>query len=178
MRSRLNSSPTYMRVAVVQLACHPAIVAEPLSSREDPLYPPKQQRGSPLPPRGGVPACLTQELRARDQCIRQVYDDQFLAEVQAVLAACRDWGAQLVVFPEHSLPWELLGGVANAAWDMAVIAGAHSVDRAALESGIFSPGETWAQVSLPPGLPGPLGILICLDDSLYHEKTQFERWSV
>jgi predicted amidohydrolase len=135
---------------------------------------------------------------------REAYGAQLLARIEAVLAACRAWGAQIVVFPEYSIPWELLDAVAGAAGDLVVVAGTHTVDRSARKSGVYErlgapaipqtgqavcpvlhrgrllalvaklnpavpersslrPGEAWEPVAMPEGIPGPMGVLICLD---------------
>jgi WD40 repeat protein/predicted amidohydrolase len=205
---------SYTRVAVVQLAYHPAIIAELRSPLEDPLFDPK--RGDSLLPSGGqVPPELRGEFDALRRRIREAYDAQLLAKLQAVLAACRDWKVRLVVFPEYSIPWEILGGVADAAGDMVVVAGTHSVERAARRSGIYErlgapalpatgqsvcpilhqgrllglqpklhpalperdslqPGESWEPVTLPEGIPGPLGVFICLD-FLHRDSDRYQQ---
>ncbi|WP_309893182.1 pentapeptide repeat-containing protein [Archangium sp.] len=199
-------APSYTRVAVVQLAYHPAIIAELRSPLEDPLYSPRQ--GDSLLPSGGhgpMSPELKKQLDGLRTRVREAYDAQLLAKIRAVLDACRAWGARLVVFPEYSIPWEILGGVADAAGDMVVVAGTHTVERAARrkggiyerlvapelpsvgqavcpvlhqgrllalqpklnpavpERGSMKPGAAWRPVALPEGLPGPMGVLICLD---------------
>ena len=60
---------------------------------------------------------------------------------------------KLCVFPEYSIPWEVLGGVADAAGDMVVVAGTHRVERAARQSGIYR--------SLGVETPPALGTSVC-----------------
>ncbi|HZF47607.1 MAG TPA: pentapeptide repeat-containing protein [Polyangiaceae bacterium] len=143
-----------------------------------------------------------------------MYCDQLLRRVKAVLDHCRAWGVKLVVFPEYSIPWQLLGDVALASGELVVVAGTHSVDRAARASGLYErmgapkpplgasvcpviyrgkllalqpklnpaapekgkmkEGEVWAPAELPEGLPGPLGVLVCLD-FLYRESDRYRR---
>ncbi len=135
MRTSVSSS-TYTRVAVVQLAYHPAIVAGGRVPIEEPLFDPKAPDAL-LPSREEVPVALLSKLEGLRARIRRAYDDQVLLRVKAVLAQCAAWGARIVVFPEYSIPWEILGGVADAAGEMVVVAGTHTVDRAARRSGIY-----------------------------------------
>ncbi|XYI01494.1 eIF2A-related protein [Sorangium sp. So ce1128] len=127
----------YTRVAVVQLAYHPAIVLDRRSPLEDPLFDPRTASDSLLPSRGEVPEAIKPKLDALRRRIREAYGTQLLARIRAVLAACREYGARIVVFPEYSVPWEILGDVAEAAADMVVVAGSHTVDRAARRSGVY-----------------------------------------
>ncbi|WP_438043395.1 eIF2A-related protein [Sorangium sp. So ce128] len=193
----------YTRVAVAQLAYYPAIIVDRRSPLEDPLFDPRTAADSLLPARADVPDAIKPRLEALRRRIRETYDAQLFARIRAVLSACLEYGARIVVFPEYSIPWEILGGVADAAGDMVVVAGTHSVDRAARRSGIYErlgaglpalgqsvcpvlhrgrllglhakrataaverstmrPGETWAPVEMPDGIPGPMGALACLD---------------
>jgi len=101
-------APSYTRVAVVQLAYHPAIVAGLRSPLEDPLYSPRQSDS--LLPSGGqgpMPPALKKQLDALRTRVREAYDAQLLAKIRAVLDACRAWKVRLVVFPEYSIPWEI-----------------------------------------------------------------------
>ncbi|WP_437281606.1 pentapeptide repeat-containing protein [Sorangium sp. So ce375] len=206
---------TYTRVAVVQLAYHPAIVVDRRSPLEDPLFDPRGASDSLLPSRGEVPEAIKPKLDALRKRIREAYDAQLLARVRAVLASCREYGARIAVLPEYSVPWELLDGVAEAAGDMVVVAGTHTVDRAARRSGVYErlgatsvptigqsvcpvlhggkllslqaklnpaiperssmrPGEAWAPVDMPDGIPGPMGVLVCLD-FLFRESESYRR---
>jgi WD40 repeat protein len=159
-----------------------------------------------------LPEALAPHLEALRRRIRETYDAHLLGRVQAILAACRAWKAEVVVFPEYSIPWEILGGVAEAAGEMVVVAGTHTVEPAAKRSGIYErlalppeampalglsiapvlhrgrllglsaklnasqhepqmkPGDAWAPIEMPGGIPGPMGILVCLD-FLYREST-------
>ncbi|WP_437970573.1 pentapeptide repeat-containing protein [Sorangium sp. So ce260] len=157
-----------------------------------------------LPSRADVPEVIKPKLDALRRRIRETYGAQHLARIRAVLSACLEYGARIVVFPEYSIPWEILDGVAGAAGDMVVVAGTHTVDRAARRSGVYErlgaaglpalgqavcpvlhqgrllglhakrnmaaversamrAGETWAPVEMPDGIPGPMGVLVCLD---------------
>ena len=192
----------YTRVAVVQLAYHPAALLQRRSPLEDPLF----ELGRPdslLPAQGVVPEEFEVRWRALRRRIRKAYNGQLLGRVRAILAACRTWDVDLVVFPEYAVPWEVLGDVADAAGPMVVVAGTHAVDRAARKSGIYERlgleppplglsvcpvlcagrllalqpklnaarpeqdsltlGSVWQPVPLPSGIPGPLGVMICLD---------------
>ncbi|TKD09165.1 SIR2 family protein [Polyangium fumosum] len=120
----------FTRIAVVQLAYHPAILLQMRSPLEDP------GGVKPLLP-SDVPATLVKpfdDLRLR---IRTAYTAFSLRRVKAILEACRGWGVRLVVFPEYSIPWGILEDVAQAARDMVVVAGTHMVDFEVLEAGIY-----------------------------------------
>lgn len=124
------------RVAVVQLAYHPAIVVERRSPLEDPLY----RAGVPdplLPESGTVPEPLKPRLDALRRRIRELYIGQLLKRVSAILGACRAFNVHVVVLPEYSVPWEILPDLADAAGAMVVVAGSHTVDRAARRSGVY-----------------------------------------
>ncbi|WP_437329392.1 eIF2A-related protein [Sorangium sp. So ce381] len=121
----------------MQLAYHPAIVLDRRSPLEDPLFDPKGASDSLLPSRGEVPEAIKPKLDALRRRIREVYDAQLLARIRAVLSACREYGARIAVLPEYSVPWEILEGLAEAAGDMVVVAGTHTVDRAARRSGVY-----------------------------------------
>jgi predicted amidohydrolase len=207
-RDMPSSQVRYTRVAVVQLDYLPAALVERRSPLEDPLF----DFGRPdslLPADGVVPPQFEERLKALRRRIREAYDDQLLRRVRAILGACRSWGVRLCVLPEYSIPWEILGGLADAAGDMVVVAGTHRVDRAARQSDLYrrlgvetppdlgtsvcpvlhqgrllalspklnaarpeqgsmQPGKAWRPVELPDGIPGPLGVMICLD-FLYRE---------
>lgn len=57
--------------------------------------------------------------------------------MRAVLEQCRAWQVRLVVFPEYSVPWDILEQVASTAEDMVVVAGSHTVERTARHSGLY-----------------------------------------
>ena len=197
------SPPSRLRVAVVQLAYHPAILIDRRSPLEDPLFDP----GAPdslAPERGELPLPLKEKLDALRRRVRATYGAQLFGRVRAVLARCAAWGARVVVFPEYSIPWELLPSIAAEAGDSVVVAGTHMVEQAARRSGLYEklgapfrpavghsvcpvlyggrllalapklhasaaerssmrPGEAWAPVEMPEGIPGPLGVLTGLD---------------
>ena len=193
----------FTRVAVVQMAYHPATLLGRRSPLEDPPFE-LGKTDSLMPESGVVPRELESRLRDLRRRIREAYDDQILKRVQAILTTCRTWNVEIVVFPEYSIPWEILGGIVDSAGPMVVVAGTHSVERDARNSGVYQklgceqlpglgtsvcpvlhqgrlltlqpklnpaqpevgsmqPGQTWHPVSLPPGIPGPLGVVICMD---------------
>lgn len=141
-----QTPPNRLRVAVVQLAFHPALLIDRRSPREDPLFNP----GSPdslSPERGELPLPLKEKLDALRRRIRATYDAQLLGRIKAVLERCSAWRARVVVFPEYSVPWELLPAIAAAAAsDMVVVAGTHMVEQAARRSGLY---ETLGAPSKP-----------------------------
>lgn len=162
------------------------------------------------------PAIRTAEIRSEIKLLRKkvrdFYCKHLMGRVEAVLEACRSWKIDIVVFPEYSLPWEILPQIARTADDMVVVAGTHAVDSAAIkekvytqlgwesdvvpelgmavcpvlrsgrlialqpklnpakpEEGHLRPGKNWQPVELRD-LPGPAGIVICLD-FLFREST-------
>jgi WD40 repeat protein/predicted amidohydrolase len=134
---------SFTRVAVVQIAYHPAIVLAMRSPLEDPrgvepLLPASADVSENVRPK-------LEELRGRT---RAAYTRQLLARLQAILDACRGWGVRLVVFPEYSVPWDLLDEVAGAAGDMVVVAGTHMVDRDARRSGVYE-RLGWPKADIP-----------------------------
>jgi hypothetical protein len=90
MRKTVGLS-THTRVAVVQLAYHPAIVLGRRSPLEDPLFDPKAPADSLLPSRGEVPEALKPKLDALRRRIREAYDAQLLGRIKAMLSACREY---------------------------------------------------------------------------------------
>ncbi|MBL9102329.1 MAG: pentapeptide repeat-containing protein [Myxococcales bacterium] len=140
------SSPLSTRVAVVQLAYHPAAVLEMRSPLEDPLF----EIGKPdslLPANGHVPPVLEERFAALQRRVRAVYCEQLTGRLLAILAACRGWGVRVVVFPEYSVPWDVLPVVAAAAGDMVVVAGTHQIERDA--RGVY-PRLGWPKEQVPP----------------------------
>jgi WD40 repeat protein len=144
----------YTRVAVVQLAFHPAIVASRRSPLEDPLFEPDKP-DSLLPDSGAVPPSIEPRLAALRARIRDAYSAQILARAGAVLAACRALGVRVAVFPENSVPWEILGRLADLGGDMVLVAGSHTVDLAARGSGLYE------RLGLPASLLPEVGRVVC-----------------
>jgi uncharacterized protein YjbI with pentapeptide repeats/predicted amidohydrolase len=200
----------YTRVAVVQIAAHPAIVsAGGRSPLEDPLY--GDGAADTLVIDGKVPEALEKRLVALRARVKQSYLAHLRTKITAVLSQCKAWGVRVVVFPEYAIPAELLDDVAQASADLVVVAGTHSVDRDARKAGVYEklraaeapalesavcpvihrgrllalqpklhpaaaegamkPGTTWNPIDLPDGIPGPMGILVCLD-FLNRESTE------
>lgn len=204
--------PSYTRVAVVQIDYHPAVLLNRRSPLGDPI---EDAEDDPLlPSKGYVPASLHEEFTGLRTRIRHAYTGQLLSKLKAILKACQEWQVQLVVFPEYSIPPELLGEVASAAGSMIVVAGSHMVEPGTPQSefykslgakvppltgesvcpvlylgkllalqpklnpaeseGAMTPGTTWTPVALPEEVPGPMGVLLCLD-FLYRESESYEK---
>src|SRR6185503_904596 len=94
------------RVAVVQLAVHPALLLERRSALENPLFAWKEPDAL-LPEGGVVPEALQERFDALRERIRKTYCDNLLRRIAAVLAFCRAQRARIVVFPEYSIPWDI-----------------------------------------------------------------------
>ncbi|HYO54562.1 pentapeptide repeat-containing protein, partial [Archangium sp.] len=200
----------YTRVAVAQLACQPAITLEGRAPFEDPLF--DMARPDALRPEGHAPEELEARFRQLRERIARLHHEQLLLKVRAILARCQQWDVRLIVFPEYSLPWQVLEEVARAGGDLVLVAGTHSVTRAGIKSGLYErlgtkapppgeavcpvlhrgrllhlqpklsratpetqmrPGRSWRPVELPEGLPGPMGVLICLD--FLHRESESHR---
>ncbi|WP_224361002.1 pentapeptide repeat-containing protein [Hyalangium versicolor] len=191
----------YTRVAVAQLACQPAIVKEGRAPFEDPLF--DLARPDALRPEGHAPEELEKRFLQLRERIARIHFEQLMLKVRAILARCQEWGVRLIVFPEYSIPWQVLEELARAGGDLVIVAGTHSVTRMSIRSGVYQrlgapqppragesvcpvlyrgqllhlqpklsratpetqmvPGKLWHPVELPEGLPGPMGVLICLD---------------
>ncbi len=123
----------FTRVAVVQLAYHPAILLANRSPLEDPLGTEDSLRVL-----DELPEKLTERLAALRARIRQTYLGQLRKKLVAVLTQCRSWGVRIVVLPEYSVPWQLLNDVVQASDQMVVVAGTHTVDRESRKSGIYA----------------------------------------
>jgi len=85
----------FTRVAVVQLAYHPAILLSNRSPLEDPLGTEDSLRVL-----DELPEKLTERLHALRARIRQTYLGQLRKKLVAVLGQCRSWGVRIVVLPE------------------------------------------------------------------------------
>ncbi|MCB9759562.1 MAG: NACHT domain-containing protein [Alphaproteobacteria bacterium] len=206
------------RVAVAQLAFHPAARVDGRSPLEDPLFA-LGQRDSLRPSSGLPPEALSEQDKALHRRVRTAYLRNHGLKLSGIIEACLGWGVRVLVLPEYSVPWELLPALAAQAGDMVVIAGTHTVERAARrgrdgEPGVYRSlgwdplprsgeavcpvlhggrlvalqpklnaavpekdlrrGKSWATVQVP-GVPGPLGVLICLDflfrESPAHQQT-------
>ena len=126
----------YTRVAVVQLDVLPAAVLERRTPLEDPLF----EFGKPdslLRSDGTIPAEFEERFKHLRARIRQVYAAQLKHKLLSILAACRRWNVRLVVFPEYSIPYEILGPISDASGEMVIVAGTHSVERDGLKSGLY-----------------------------------------
>jgi WD40 repeat protein len=139
----------YTRVAVVQLAYHPATLVKRRSPLSDPLFEPGRP-DSLLPEAGDVPEILRPRIDALRRRVREAYGAQLLDRLRAILASLQALRVRIVVLPELSVPWELLGAIADAAGEMIVVAGSHTVERAAVRSGIYERLGASAESSLPP----------------------------
>jgi predicted amidohydrolase len=127
------SQRLFTRVAVVQLAYHPAILLANRSPLEDPLG-----TDDTLRVLDDLPGKLTERLQSLRARIRQTYLGQLRKKIVAVLDFCRRSGVRLVVFPEYAVPWQLLSDVVQASDQMVVVAGTHTVDRESRKSGIYA----------------------------------------
>ncbi|AEI66327.1 hypothetical protein [Corallococcus macrosporus] len=136
--STITDAPAHhnrlVRVAVVQLDYHPAF--------KDVLYEPlpnAAQGSTSLLPEGMVAAPGSVQTRYRElrHRIRQAYIDQLRRRITAILHACKTWQVQVVVFPEYSIPPEILAPIAREAGEILIVAGSHYVDRVALREKVY-----------------------------------------
>lgn len=123
-----------VRVAVVQLAFHPA-VAEVL---EDPLFDPKSERSS-LRPEGAsvMPPEIQESFKELRGRVRKAYVAQLGRRIEVILDHCKRWKVRIVVFPEYSIPHELLERMAAHAPDIVIVAGTHFVDSESRRSEVY-----------------------------------------
>lgn len=142
---------THTRVAVIQLAYHPATLIQRRSPLEDPLFD-AAAPDSLVPPSNEIPDSLKPKLASLRRRIRENYGAQLLARAQAILAACKSLGVRIAVFPEHSIPWEILGGLADGTQDILIIAGSHTVELNSLRTGYYE------YLGLPRERVPPVGI--------------------
>ena len=128
------SQHSRVSVAVVQLGDYPAALLGRRSAIEEPLFDFKKRGvlSRDFPP--GVGARLG-DLRQR---VRDAYLGQYQKRIKTILEHCSGWGVNLVVFPEYSIPWQLLETVATMADGVVIVAGTHAVDPAALRSNVYT----------------------------------------
>jgi hypothetical protein len=117
------------RVAVIQLAHHPAAILDRGSPLEDPLFDIRER--SIL---GDLHGEGLRDLRAS---IRAAYCRQLGAKLSAVLRTLASWDVRVVLLPEYSVPAELLPDLLEPAGDMLVFAGTHAVDLPTLRSDLY-----------------------------------------
>lgn len=152
------------RVAVVQLAFHPAALVRRRSPIEDPLFSPE---ADPVlePAHGAIPAELESRRRDVRERVRAVYCEQLWLRVQAIVRACAAWQVQVLVFPEYSIPLALLERLAQEpdARTMVIVAGTHTVPQQRLQEGVYqrlhTPDELLPETGMsvcPVLLPGGL----------------------
>jgi len=123
-----------VRVAVVQLAYHPAFkdtLADPLFSLDRPT--------SSLLPDGlqAAPEAIRSKFNELRRRIRATYVEHIRRRVEAILEACKAWKVDLIVFPEYSIPPDILESLAHVAGQMVIVAGSHYVDRATIRGHIY-----------------------------------------
>ncbi len=125
----------YTRVAVAQIACQPAISLPGRAPFEDPLF--DMARGDSLLPEGTPPPELEKRFDELRERIARVHREQLMLKVEAILRQCQQWNVRIIVFPEYSLPWQVLEQVARAGGELVIVAGTHSVTRPAVHSGVY-----------------------------------------
>ena len=131
-----GSTSNIVRVAVVQIAFHPAV----RGSLVDPMGrfdPGGTLPLSTLPKELGVSDHLREAHKELSDRVRQAYVEQLTEKLRVVLGTCRAWGVKLVVLPEYSVPYDALEAVAEESRGMVVVAGSGFVDRAVQASGIY-----------------------------------------
>lgn len=144
---------TKTRVAVVQLAFHPAALVHRRSPIEDPLF--KSGVASALQPRpGAIPAALKDRQRTVCERVRAVYCEQLWLRLRAIVRACADWQVRVLVLPEYSVPHSLLDQLANepGARAMVIVAGTHTVPAPRLQDGVYQRLHTPDEFLPEPGM--------------------------
>ncbi|MBK9262628.1 MAG: hypothetical protein IPM54_22840 [Polyangiaceae bacterium] len=169
----------YARVAVVQLAYLPAALRDRTrSALYDPLFDIEHPAiDSTLPTNTGTaPDAIAQEHKSLRARIREQYTQNLWQRVKAILDACRRFFVELVVFPEYSIPSELLEQIAQYAPDVVVVAGTHAVEATALKNKVYArldwPQHPSGRQSVCPVLFG--GKLIGLQPKLSPAKPEHD----
>lgn len=126
------SSKRFTRVAVVQLDYHPAAIYDGRALIDDPLGELRETIEVP----DGLLEALSERRGALGKRIREAYLDALVVKLRGIVRACVRWGVEVLVFPEYSIPWQVLEEVAKEAAqapNMLVVAGTHAVSRSARE---------------------------------------------
>ncbi len=131
-------SPVKTRVAVVQLDYIPAIRLNRQSPFENPTFSLSNSNSNWLEPQASVSEEIKAKLKSLRARVRDIYTEQLLGKIQTILDACRRWKVKIIVFPEYSIPWEILRDVMNQSRGITIVAGTHRVERQALETGAYS----------------------------------------
>ncbi len=137
-RSTAHRAASHMiRVAVVQMAYLPAF-EDSQDYLSEPLGHPDRTVSCLLPEglHAAPPAILQpyKELRKR---LRATYVKQLKLRVLQILKACKKWDVKLVVFPEYSIPPEMLSDIAAFAPEMVVVGGSHFVSYKVLDDELY-----------------------------------------
>ncbi|MCB9569867.1 MAG: hypothetical protein H6710_22055 [Myxococcales bacterium] len=125
-----------IRVAVAQLAYHPAARVDGRSPLEDPLFVADSSGALPSalrPPGCALDPIVEGRVATLERRVREVHGEQLLARITAILERCQRWGVELLVLPEYSVAAELLPAIAAAAGEVMVVAGSHVIDKRELQ---------------------------------------------
>ncbi len=126
------------RVAVVQLDYIPAIRLNRQSPFENPNFVLSNAVSNWLEPTAQVSDSIKAKLKSLRRRVRDVYNQQLLIKIHTILDACSKWKVKVVVFPEYSIPWDILRDVMVLSRGMTVVAGTHMVERQAIETKAYS----------------------------------------
>ncbi len=141
--SRASFSPRF-RVALCQLHFHPATVyrfgSAMLQPMREPVYIHSSSEGLATHVLGAFSGTWEEEqtVDALRDTLRDVYLEFLRRRLTFILELCRSWRVELVVFPEFSIPGELLVGLMDAAKGMNVVFGSHQATRYLIKSGLYS----------------------------------------
>jgi hypothetical protein len=134
----LRPSALKTRVAVVQLDYIPAIRLNRQSSFENPNFVLSNSISNWLEPTAQLSDSIKEKLKSLRRRVREVYNQQLLLKIQTILEACTKWKVKVIVFPEYSIPWDILRDVMILSRGMTVVAGTHMVERQAIETNAYS----------------------------------------
>lgn len=164
-----DSSPAPLRVALCPIHFHPATQftlpdGVPFVPLNEPMFSGGSERDFEGDRILGLLDPQTEEaeaaLDALRDAVRSIYLRHFTDRIAEILKVCANWGVQLVVFPEFSIPGECLLSLAPMARGMTVVFGSHTVTSSQLKDvSIYkSPGwsavvegDTVAPVLMPEG---------------------------
>ena len=126
----------FTRVAVAQIAVHPAAFYNQRDPLEDPLWDPKSTRDTLRLTDAALPA-LVERMTALRGRVRATMCRQVWRKLEAIVTHCHAWKVRVLVLPEYSVPWDVLADLAKVVDDMVVVAGTHTVTRASRKSRVY-----------------------------------------
>jgi predicted amidohydrolase len=161
----------YLRVAVVQLAFHPAAAIGRVHLLQQPPLSPDSQSWP-----NWFETDLSNAMRNVRACqkrigkkLRSIYVDHQSRRLVEIIRTCAAWDIQVLVFPEYSVPPECLEHVVPATKGMTVVLGTHSVEAHRVDSGFY------AQFGIAAPVPGTSVAPVAIDGVIKHFQPKLNR---